>query len=87
MGVAAEGGESILTQVEGHRVCFSNCRLAVAFNTSSGIPVTHVTLSHQGSPGRKAGAGSGGTNLAEAGTTSLEFTTAGRLLGEFGLSC
>jgi hypothetical protein len=53
----------------------------VAFNTSSGIPVTYVQF--QNAEGRaNSGQSDGGTNAAEAGTISMEFTTIGRLLGK-----
>lgn len=57
-------------------------RLLVAFNTSSGIPVTHVPF--RDAAGR-AGTGMPDTqtNIAEAGTISMEFTSIGRLLGRF----
>eukprot|EP00775_Hariotina_reticulata_P013796 gene13796-13917_t len=55
-------------------------RLMVAFNTSSGIPTTTVTL--RNAEGRRStGISDSQTNQAEAGTISMEFTTAGRLLG------
>ncbi|WIA16245.1 hypothetical protein OEZ85_012956 [Tetradesmus obliquus] len=55
-------------------------RLMVAFNTSSGIPVTYVQFAD--AEGRKHSShGDSGTNAAEAGTISMEFTTIGRLLG------
>lgn len=57
------------------------CRLLVAFNTSSGLPVTYVPLKDRA--GRaKAGMSDANTNIAEAGTISMEFTSIGRLLGE-----
>jgi hypothetical protein len=53
----------------------------VAFNTSSGMPVTFVQF--QDAEGRaNSGLNDGGTNAAEAGTISMEFTTIGRLLGK-----
>jgi hypothetical protein len=57
------------------------CRLLVAFNTSSGLPVTYVSFKDRA--GRaKAGMSDANTNIAEAGTISMEFTSIGRLLGE-----
>lgn len=57
------------------------CRLLVAFNTSSGLPVTYVPL--RDAAGRaKTGMSDANTNIAEAGTISMEFTSIGRLLGE-----
>eukprot|EP00879_Flechtneria_rotunda_P013309 GHRR01013898.1.p1 GENE.GHRR01013898.1~~GHRR01013898.1.p1 ORF type:complete len:400 (+),score=119.24 GHRR01013898.1:453-1652(+) len=55
-------------------------RLMVAFNTTSGIPTTFVQL--RDAAGRaQSGNSDTQTNVAEAGTISMEFTTAGRLLG------
>jgi hypothetical protein len=52
----------------------------VAFNTTSGIPITQVRLMN--ADGRAASlASDGNSNQAEAGTMSMEFTTIGRLLG------
>lgn len=57
------------------------CRLLVAFNTSSGLPVTFVPL--RDAAGRaKTGMSDANTNIAEAGTISMEFTSIGRLLGK-----
>lgn len=59
----------------------ASCRLMVAFNTSSGIPITFVQF--QDASGRaRSGRSDGATNQAEAGTISMEFTSIGRLLGE-----
>jgi hypothetical protein len=56
-------------------------RLLVAFNTSSGLPVTYVPL--RDAAGRaKSGMADANTNIAEAGTISMEFTSIGRLLGK-----
>lgn len=53
----------------------------VAFNTTTGIPKTFVKLAD--ASGRRTSLVSDAqTNQAEAGTISMEFTTAGRLLGE-----
>ena len=47
------------------------------------MPVTHVPL--RDAAGRKtSGMGDTQTNIAEAGTISMEFTSIGRLLGEHG---
>jgi hypothetical protein len=53
----------------------------VAFNTSSGMPVTYVQFADAEGRARSSH-GDGQTNAAEAGTISMEFTTVGRLLGE-----
>lgn len=53
----------------------------VAFNTSTGIPNTFVQLA-DGAARRASPASDVKSNLAEAGTISMEFTTIGRLLGE-----
>lgn len=55
-------------------------RLLPVFNTSSGIANTHVQLRlpNGGAPGYQA---DGSTNIAEAGTLSLEFTSLGRITG------
>lgn len=53
----------------------------MAFNTSSGLPVTYVPL--RDAAGRaKSGMSDANTNIAEAGTISMEFTSIGRLLGK-----
>jgi hypothetical protein len=53
----------------------------VAFNTSTGMPVTYVQF--RDAEGRaSSGISDAGTNAAEAGTISMEFTTIGRLLGK-----
>ncbi|KAF6255992.1 glycoside hydrolase [Scenedesmus sp. NREL 46B-D3] len=55
-------------------------RLMVAFNTSSGMPVSYVQFANAEGR-RRSGHSDSGTNAAEAGTISMEFTTIGRLLG------
>jgi hypothetical protein len=65
-------------------VTVATCRLMVAFNTSSGIPTTFVSL-RDAEGRRNSGTSDTQTNQAEAGTISMEFTTVGRLLGELGL--
>lgn len=63
------------------RDCRCVRRLLVAFNTSSGVPVTHVPF--RDAAGRATtGMPDAQTNIAEAGTISMEFTSIGRLLGE-----
>jgi hypothetical protein len=59
-------------------------RLLPAFNTSSGLPVTHVHLRRSVEERARIGVSDEQTNLAEAGTLSLEFTTLGRLTGARG---
>ncbi|GBF88105.1 endoplasmic reticulum mannosyl-oligosaccharide 1,2-alpha-mannosidase [Raphidocelis subcapitata] len=56
-------------------------RLLPAFNTSSGLPSTRVQLRRSAGERARMGLADGQTNLAEAGTLSLEFTTLGRLTG------
>jgi hypothetical protein len=56
-------------------------RLMPAFNTSSGLPITKVTLKGTAAARAAMGPSDGQTNLAEAATLSMEFTALGRLTG------
>ncbi|KAI8462830.1 MAG: glycoside hydrolase [Monoraphidium minutum] len=56
-------------------------RLLPAFNTTSGLPVTKVQLKATSRERAAMARSDGQTNLAEAGTLSMEFTTLGRATG------
>lgn len=56
-------------------------RLLPAFNTSTGLPVTKVTLRATADARARLGRSDGQTNLAEAATLSMEFTSLGRATG------
>lgn len=56
-------------------------RLMPAFNTSTGLPVTRVTLKPTHQERASMGRSDGQTNVAEAGTLSMEFTSLGRATG------
>jgi hypothetical protein len=59
-------------------------RLMPAFNTTTGMPVTKVQLKATSAARSRMGRSDGQTNLAEAGTLSMEFTSLGRVTGETG---
>jgi hypothetical protein len=56
------------------------CRLMVSFNTTSGMPSPFATFGNAAAR-RATPITDVKTNVAEAGTMSMEFTTIGRLLG------
>ena len=60
------------------------CRLMPAFNTTAGTAISWWVTDKVSAAGRAFMGNSGGTNLAEAGSLSMEFSALSHLTGEGG---
>jgi hypothetical protein len=74
----AVAGQADVAAVVYNAMC---CRLMVSFNTTTGMPSPFATFGNEAAR-RATPVADVKTNVAEAGTMSMEFTTIGRLLGE-----